>query len=99
MKRAVGYVLVLTASLYAITGVILRSGVSLTPSLRLLAAFSALLISFLISRAFYPRLPGMDIKGESISHVLALMFPLYALSLIGVLYFGPERFMEMTLPP
>ncbi|NJE10826.1 hypothetical protein [Thermococcus sp. MAR1] len=98
MLRGIGYLLSITLALYALSKLSRGLEFSSTPAGRLLGLLVTILLAYLISRLFYdfPLRWAADL--ESVSHAMALMLPLYAFSLIGMLYFGVERFMDMARP-
>ncbi|NJE04962.1 hypothetical protein E3E36_02110 [Thermococcus sp. M36] len=98
MLRGVGYLLSITLSLYALSA--LSAGVAFFSTLvgRLFGLLLALVLAYLVSGLFYGFPMGWSTDRESISHAIALMLPLYALSFVAMLYFGAERFMDMARP-
>ena len=98
LRKAIGYAITLTSSLYAFLILILFTGVEFTLINRLLIALTGLFISYIIGRIFYGSLPKARFNLRAIEYTLTLLMPLYAFSLIGTLYIGVDKFYDMARP-
>ncbi|QDA31798.1 hypothetical protein FH039_09580 [Thermococcus indicus] len=98
MLRGIGYLLSITLVLYALSSLSKGQGFFATSVGRLFGLLVAILLAYFISRIFYGLPLDWGADGKSLSHAVALMFPLYAFSFVAVLYFGAERFMDMARP-
>ena len=98
MLRGIGYLLSITLALYALSA--LSAGVEFFSTLvgRLFGLLLALVLAYLVSRLFYGAPIGWGADRDSVSHAVALMLPLYAISFVAMLYFGVDRFMDMAKP-
>ncbi|WP_258083910.1 hypothetical protein [Thermococcus thermotolerans] len=98
MLRGIGYLISITLVLYALSS--LSAGVAFfsTSVGRLFGLVVAILLAYSLSRIFYGLPLDWGADGESLSHTVALMLPLYAFSFVAMLYFGAERFMDMARP-
>ncbi len=98
MLRGIYYLTSITLTIYALSELSRGLGVSSTLAGRLFGLLVAILLAYFISRFFYGFPLRREADLESVSHAMALMLPLYVFSLIGMLYFGVERFMDMARP-
>lgn len=98
MREALCYSTFLTLSTYALSIIFIGKHVPLTLGGRLIAILTVLLVYYLVSMALHIKLALLKPKRKAVGHAIALMFPLYAVSLVGMLYYGPVKFMDAAKP-
>jgi hypothetical protein len=86
MRKALCYSVLLTLSTYALSIIFIGKHVLLTLGGRLVAVLITLLVSYVVSVVFRPKLPALKLKRRDTYYAVALMFPLYALSIVGMLF-------------
>ena len=100
--KAIGYLVAFTLTVYSL-GIVYKYSMPNSGLLvRLIMVFSSFAVMYIIARVFYGNPFGKVALSasyfEGLIHILILMLPLYAYSVVAMFIFGTKRFYIMEKP-